>query len=242
MTDRPRCAWCKGEIPAAKRRDAETCGKPCRQARHRFKSLVGHPTAVELGRPRRLAYADPPYPGLSSRYYGEHPDYAGEVDHAALVERLLTFDAFALSTSAEALPRILRLLPDDVRVAAWVRGGRPNHAASRPRSSWEPVIYGGMLRVPSRSPGRHDASRSPADATARPLDSLVYHAKARTTDPGRVIGAKPAPFARWIFELLAAQPYDDLADLFPGSGGISRAWEAYRSTDAPAAVAQDDAS
>ena len=35
----------------------------------------------------RIGYADPPYPGCA-HLYKDHPDYAGEVDHAALVERL----------------------------------------------------------------------------------------------------------------------------------------------------------
>jgi hypothetical protein len=34
------------------------------------------------------ALADPPYPGQSKKHYADHPDYAGEVDHAELVERL----------------------------------------------------------------------------------------------------------------------------------------------------------
>lgn len=29
----------------------------------------------------RIAYADPPYPGQARKHYGQHPDYAGEVDH-----------------------------------------------------------------------------------------------------------------------------------------------------------------
>ena len=29
----------------------------------------------------RFAYADPPYPGLSARYYRNEPTFAGEVDH-----------------------------------------------------------------------------------------------------------------------------------------------------------------
>jgi hypothetical protein len=33
----------------------------------------------------------------------DHPDYGGEVDHAALIERLAAYDGWALSTSAEAL-------------------------------------------------------------------------------------------------------------------------------------------
>lgn len=35
----------------------------------------------------RLAYADPPYPGCAA-LYKDHPDYAGEVDHAALLRTL----------------------------------------------------------------------------------------------------------------------------------------------------------
>ena len=37
----------------------------------------------------RIAFADPPYPGQSKRLYGDHPDYAGEVNHAELVADLL---------------------------------------------------------------------------------------------------------------------------------------------------------
>lgn len=36
----------------------------------------------------RVAYADPPYPGCA-HLYRDHPDYAGEVDHEALVASLL---------------------------------------------------------------------------------------------------------------------------------------------------------
>ena len=42
------CAWCRGEIPAAARRDALCCSKRCRQARHRFRSGVGVAPDVDL--------------------------------------------------------------------------------------------------------------------------------------------------------------------------------------------------
>ena len=43
----------------------------------------------------KFAYADPPYPGLSSRHYRQHPDFNGEVDHKQLVERLVqNYDGF----------------------------------------------------------------------------------------------------------------------------------------------------
>ena len=47
----------------------------------------------------RFAYADPPYPGQARRHYKHHPDFDGEVDHGALIERLMDEfpDGWALS-------------------------------------------------------------------------------------------------------------------------------------------------
>ena len=202
--------------------------------------------------PLRLAYADPPYPGLARKHYGDHADYGGEVDHAELVASLSAeFDGWALSTSAAALPGVLAVCPAGVRVGAWVRGERPTRSRG-PLTAWEPVVFtGGRLRVDLVT--ATDASGSPAAATvraalaavtpalgwegprpdvspdtpARRLDALVYRPGARRTDPARVIGAKPAIFARWIFDLLGALPGDEFVDVFPGSGGIARAWELF---------------
>lgn len=210
------CAWCGGPIPERARRDAQCCSKSCRQARHRFGRLcVSRRRATA---PLRLAYADPPYPGLAARYYSDHPDYGGEVDHHELVARMAAeYDGWALSTSSDALPDLLAMIRRDlgleVRVASWHRGSRPGVTAW-PRKAWEPVIYAGGRRVPSRSAGD---------------DALLHHARPRTTDPRRVIGAKPAAFAYWLFELLGARPGDVFVDLFPGSGGVARAWEVYES-------------
>ncbi|WP_295837413.1 hypothetical protein [uncultured Microbacterium sp.] len=270
MSDRA-CAWCRGPIPATARRDSVCCSVRCRQARHRFNSGVG--VAGARGDDvLRLAYADPPYPGLSRRYYGDHPDFAGEVDHRRLVEQLNGFDGWALSTSARALQEVLALCPPGSRVAAWVRGERPTRSAG-PLNAWEPVIYWGGRRDASRStmagekvsrrPGErvaedladasrgaggtrrvaadveHDASRgaaanaslvAAADASlgsARRVDVLAYRPGARTTEPGRVVGAKPAAFCRWVFDLLGAEPQDDFTDIFAGSGGVARAWEVF---------------
>lgn len=62
-------------------------------------------------------------------------------------------------------------------------------------------------------------------------DALVWTARPRLTDPNRVIGMKPSRFAFWLFELLGARPGDTLEDLFPGSGGIRRAWDVYASRE-----------
>lgn len=216
-TDRA-CAWCSRPIPVRARRDSVCCSTRCRQARHRFNSAVGHAEAVAVGRPLQLAYADPPYPG-KAWLYRDHPDYAGEVSHAALIRRLSTYDGWALSTSAAALPAVLALCPAGVRVAAWHRGERPT-ASRWPLNAWEPVIYcGGRPDDPSTS------------STARRVDSLVHGVSPLTTLPSRVTGTKPAAFCRWVFELLGAAPGDTLDDLFPGSGVVGRAWAVYAAAE-----------
>lgn len=216
MTDQPSpleagrvCAWCPDPIPARARSDAKYCSTRCRQAAHRFGRERPKASTI-AGERMRFAYADPPYPGKSG-YYTDHPDYAGEVDHHALIRQLEKYDAWALSTSAEALPRILKIADDyaDVRVAAWIRGERPT-VAYQPLNGWEPVIYRGA-RLERRDPD------------ARRVDYLIHHARPRTSDPNRVIGTKPAAFIWWLFALLGVHPGDTLDDLYPGSGGVARA-------------------
>lgn len=287
MTGR-RCAWCRGPIGEGMRSDAVCCSVRCRQARHRFASGVGVAPAVGDD-VLRLAYADPPYPGLSKRYYEGHEDFAGEVDHAELIRRLSTYDGWALSTNERSLQYVLGLCPRGVRIASWHRGERPTRSAG-PLNAWEPVIYWGGRRDASRgsslrvaeysddascltvvardvSPGGRDASSpaaaelpgatgrvaiadassadpgrvGPAGGTrsaapverdasgeySRRVDVLTYRPGVRLTDPGRVVGAKPAVFIRWMFDLLGAEPQDDFTDLFPGSGGVMRAWEMF---------------
>lgn len=211
-------------MPAGARRDSITCSKRCRQARHRFITGVGAArTTEERQAPIRLAYADPPYPGMAG-LYRDHPDYAGEVDHAELIRRLaIDYDGWALSTSAASLQYVLSLCPPDVRVASWHRGERPTRSG-RPLNGWEPVIYWG---------GRVDPDLSLVDdgtrrgGPARRVDALAYFSRPRHADPDRILGGKPAPFCRWMFELLGAQPQDAFTDLFPGSGGVGRAWRVY---------------
>lgn len=214
------CAWCSGAIAVTARSDAVYCSTRCRQAAHRFGKACA--TRERAAQPMRFAYADPPYPGLARRYYAGHPDYAGEVDHAELLSRLQQYDGWALSTSSRALPEVLALCVaagHEVRVAAWFRGARPT-ASAWPLAAWEPVVFAGGRRLVSRDVG-HDA--------------LICHSRPRRTDPGRVIGSKPARFIFWLFDLLGACPGDELDDLFPGSGRVTRAWELF-------AAAQDDAS
>ncbi len=114
-------------------------------------------------------------------------------------------------------------------MAAWHRGERPA-AGWRPLSGWEPLLYYGGRPV------------DPSTLQTRRVDSLVHGVAAMTTLPDRVVGAKPAAFCRWGFDLLGAAPADALDDLFPGSGAVGRAWAAFTAAAVPSHLARADAS
>lgn len=212
------CGWCKGPLPerapnrdASSRRDRRFCGKRCRQNAWKFsRAAVARERAAQ---PLRVAYADPPYPG-KAHLYRDHRDYAGEVDHRALLQRLALYDGWALSTSSAALPRVCHLALElglHPSVASWHRGPRVVPAA-HPLHAWEPVLY-----VPARA-WALDSGR---------IDTLEHVARPRYSDPDHVVGSKPSAFSHWVFALLGALPGDELHDLFPGSGGVARAWADY---------------
>lgn len=160
----------------------------------------------------RFAYADPPYPGQSAKHYADHPDYAGEVDHAELIERMdRDYNGWVLHTSSVALSEVLPLCPPDVRVMAWVK---PFAAFKRNVSvayAWEPVIV-----KPVRKPV----------VTGRVV-MRDYIAESITMKRG-LTGAKPDAVCRWVFEVAGLEQTDDLHDLFPGSGAVTEAWERWR--------------
>jgi hypothetical protein len=158
----------------------------------------------------RLAYADPPYPGQAKRHYADHPDYAGEVDRAELVERLALYDGWALSTSVPGLQEVLALCPADVRIASWhITNSEPPGNRGTWHWSWEPVIV--------------RAARPPA-ITIR--DVLRHHAP-HGFFGNEITGQKPVAFCEWVFRLIGAEPGDELDDLFPGSGAVAKAWQGY---------------
>jgi hypothetical protein len=162
----------------------------------------------------RFAYADPPYLGQAKKHYGNHPDYAGEVDHAELIERMCAeFDGWALSLSMKSLPIILRLCPEDVITLAWFKPIAPPLGDHR-RYNWEPVIM-----RPVRQYGR---GYVPTALIASPPQFTF-----RQMPASHVIGEKPEEFARWVFASAGLKAGDEMVDLFPGSGAIGRAWEAW---------------
>ncbi len=184
---------------------------------------------------RRFAYADPPYPGQAYRHYRDHPDYAGEVDHEALIGDLERDfpDGWALSTSASALPYVLSLCPTSeaspkrhraqggrgmklgtgVRIGIWRRTGCPR-PPSRVMWAWEPVIF--------RTP--HWRTRHGGDF----MEDIVYATQPRGFLGNEITGQKPPAFCHWVFDFLGMQPEDELVDMFPGSGAVGRCFEAWR--------------
>lgn len=161
----------------------------------------------------RLAYADPPYYGSAVRFYGEQAaEYDTLEGHARLIRRLVEEfpDGWALSMSSTNLWNLLRLCPSDVRVAAWVKPFASFKPGVNPAYAWEPIIVRG-----GRKRGR-------AVSTVRDFVSCNITLKRG------LAGAKPEAVCRWLFDVLGAAPEDTLVDLFPGTGGVGRAWDAWR--------------
>jgi hypothetical protein len=170
----------------------------------------------------RFAYADPPYPGQSKTHYEDHPDYAGEVEHPALVEQLVAEypDGWALSTTTGALRWLLPLCPEDTRVLAWVKpfcSWKPGVAIAH---AWEPVLFvGGRNRYGEVQTGRDWVAASPP----------VFTGEHKRIGDGTK-GQKPLAFCYWLFDLFGAVEGDELLDLFPGSGAVGWAWQAFFDT------------
>ena len=164
----------------------------------------------------RLGYADPPYPDQAERHYGDHPDYAGEVDHGELLIRLdRDYDGLALHTSSVALPDIFLNIRDlgirGYRTLAWVKTFAAFKANVSVAYAWEPVLV--------------KAARKPTVS-----DRMVYRdwiAEPITMHRG-LAGAKPNKVCRWVFECMGAHPDDILDDLYPGTGAVGHAWDAWR--------------
>lgn len=203
----PRCSWCRRDLTTTNPR-ARFCSRRCRQSAFRLRER--HVTAAATASPGAFRYADPPYPGLSAKYYRHEPTYSGEVDYPRLILSLV--DArqrgeclgWALSTSARSLRDLLPLCPAEARVCPWVKPIGVSDRTYGPHNTWEPVIV-----VPGRylRPGKADWLRA---MPARGGGSL----------PGR----KPIAFCAWLFALLGMQPGDTLIDMFPGSGIVADSW------------------
>lgn len=157
-----------------------------------------------------FCYADPPYIGQAKKHY-KHDSRCAEVDHEGLIWHMdQKYGHWALSCSSPSLKQILSWCPDDVRVMAWVKpfcSFKPNVGVAY---AWEPVIVKG----------------------ARPRDreqpTIRDWVSANITLQKGLSGAKPIEFCFWLFEVLNMQSEDELIDMYPGTGAVSKAWEIYR--------------
>ena len=157
----------------------------------------------------RFAYADPPYIGQAAKHYSHDPRCA-EVDHAELIAKLNGYDAWALSLSSPTLRIILPMCPEDVRVMAWVKPFASFKPNVNPAYAWEPVIVKGGRKRPRTEPTVRD------------------WVSANITLRKGLSGAKPPVFCFWLFDVLGMQAGDEFDDIFPGTGGVSRAWDEYQ--------------
>ena len=170
----------------------------------------------------RIAYADPPYPGQSKKHYGDHPDFAGEVDHDLLIADLCSYDGWCLHTSSSALPQIIEAVeslrgafPIDYRVMAWVKPFAVFKANVPVAYAWEPILVS-----PCRKPtvGR---------GILTPLRD--WHSASIVLNGGTFAGAKPRELCWWLFEVMGCDSEDELCDLYPGTGAVTEAWRSWRS-------------
>jgi hypothetical protein len=162
--------------------------------------------------PLKIGYADPPYPGQSAKHYSDHADYAGEVDHGELLQRLdADYDGWVLHTSSPALEQVLHLAREHgvgpYRVMAWVKPFAAFKRNVPVAYAWEPVLV--------------KAARKPVVGGG--IVMRDYLSESITMRRG-LSGAKPERVCWWLFEVAGALPTDELDDLFPGSGAVSAAW------------------
>lgn len=189
----------------------------------------------------RLAIADPPYPpriterydlagggprivrrSRARRWYGDltrgghipadfHPD-ASEWDqperHRKLLDELAqNYDGWAIATTPDGLA-FYHPLPIGCELLAWVKP-RSAPGGSRLRGTWEAVI---VFIPPSRRNGRGIV---PTHLICSPR-AIGF------------AGSKPTEWTHWVLNALGYDPAQDTVDdLFPGSGSVTTAIEAF---------------
>lgn len=168
----------------------------------------------------KFAYADPPYLGQGVKHYGALHNAAADCDtlewHQALIERLCDefSDGWALSLHTPSLKTMLNLCPDGVRVGAWFKPFAAFKKNVTRAYTWEPIILMGGRPIPTAEPTVRDWIEAPA-------------VKEPITMRRGFPGAKPAAVTRWIFDWLNMEPEDEFHDLFPGSGAVTEAYQAW---------------
>lgn len=162
----------------------------------------------------KIGYADPPYIGCA-HLYKDHADFAGEVDHKKLIDKLMSkYDGWVLHASATPLS-IATLAPlvekTGARWMSWVKGFAAFKKNVSVAYAWEPVIV--------------KAARKPV--VSKRLVMRDWIQESITLKRG-LTGAKPEAVCHWAFEMVGARPEDSLDDMFPGTGAVSKAWSTWK--------------
>ena len=167
----------------------------------------------------KLGLGDSPYLGCCGLYGHFHGDDGlcwDELDtHRRLLVRMDSeFDGWALHLTSPSLGPILGAAADagidGFRVMAWVKPFAAFKRNVPVAYAWEPVLV--------------KEARKP-EVTGRCV-MRDWIAESITLRRG-FTGAKPEAVCRWLFECMGAHPDDEFHDLFPGSGAVSRAWDAW---------------
>lgn len=162
----------------------------------------------------KIGYADPPYIGCA-HLYSDQASYAGEVDHTDLVMKLnAEYDGWVLhaSATAESMSVLAPLVRHHgARWCAWVKDFAAFKKNVSVAYAWEPVII--------------KAARKPVVSGRIVMRDWIM---CPITLQRGLVGAKPEAVCRWAFELVGAEQDDDLVDLYPGSGAVTRAWDNWR--------------
>lgn len=158
----------------------------------------------------KIGYADPPYIGCAHLY----PERT-EVDHSELIARLdRDYDGWVLH--AAATPESFYVLAPwvlatDARWCSWVKGFAAFKRNVPVAYAWEPVII--------------KAARKPVVNGRIVMRDWI---ECPITLQRGLVGAKPEKVCHWAFELVGADIGDELVDLYPGTGAVTRAWATWR--------------
>lgn len=109
-------------------------------------------------------------------------------------------------------------MPPQVRVMAWVKPFAAYKVNVRVAYSWEPVI----ICPPQRLDSAHVHRDFGFDDLVELPDEVVSE---NITMKRGLAGAKPERFCFWLFNVLGLRPVDEFVDLFPGTRGVTAAWE-----------------
>jgi hypothetical protein len=94
---------------------------------------------------------------------------------------------------------------------AWVKGFAAFKRNVSVAYAWEPVIV--------------KAARKPVVSKRIVMRDWV---ECPITLKRGLTGAKPEKVCHWAFEMLGARPDDELFDLFPGTGAVTKAWSSWQ--------------